>query len=280
MTAILAEAVSEMSFDTDAAAYITAVETADAASLPNNIKFAINNFVIGAKADGFWSAIKAACFLAGPATLNGALVPLVGPAPTNVGGLFVSGDYNQLTGLVGNGSTKYLNSNRSGTAESQNNQHLSLYASASASSGVIIGSGGGVVGASGINAATAENWPFRSRISAFDTPSRGTRSVVGATGFVGLSRSAGASMVTRIAGANETVSQVSTTALNLNFFVFARNNAGSPDAYSSPRLAWYSIGESLDLALLDARLATYMTAIATPTIFPRRRRSRSGGGVL
>jgi hypothetical protein len=57
------------------------------------------------------TAIKASCILAGARTLAGALVPLAGAAPTNVGP-FVSGDYNRKTGLVGDGSTKYLNSNR------------------------------------------------------------------------------------------------------------------------------------------------------------------------
>jgi hypothetical protein len=43
----------------------------------------VNAFVKGCKADGIWSAIKASCILAGADTLAGALVPLVGAAPTN-----------------------------------------------------------------------------------------------------------------------------------------------------------------------------------------------------
>jgi len=125
--------------DPDAAAYITAVEAADTAAgqtggLEEKTKIAIDNFVLGCKADGIWSAIKASCILAGARTLSGALVPLAGTAPTNVGGLFLSGDYNRKTGLVGDGSTKYLDSNRANNADPQNNAHFSIYQSSSAQS--------------------------------------------------------------------------------------------------------------------------------------------------
>jgi hypothetical protein len=98
--------------DPDAEAYIAAVEAADLAADPTAepletaTKVAIHSFVKGAKADGFWPAIKASCILAGARTLQGALVPLVGAAPTNFN--FVSGDYNRKTGLAGNGINKYL----------------------------------------------------------------------------------------------------------------------------------------------------------------------------
>jgi hypothetical protein len=67
--------------DPDAAAYITAVETADGQALEERTKIAIDNFVLGCKADGIWTAIKASCILSGARTLAGALVPLVGTAP-------------------------------------------------------------------------------------------------------------------------------------------------------------------------------------------------------
>jgi hypothetical protein len=68
------------------------------------------------KADGTFSAIKAACLLCGARTLAGALVPLVGTAPTNVADGFVSGDYTRggaTPGLKGDG-TSYLDSGRAG----------------------------------------------------------------------------------------------------------------------------------------------------------------------
>jgi hypothetical protein len=43
--------------------------------------------------------------------------------------------------------------------------------------------------------------------------------------------------------------------------VYADNNSGSATAFSASRLGFYSIGESLDLALLDSRVSTLYTAI-------------------
>jgi len=55
-------------YDTDAQAYITAVETADSASLETGVKDAINSFVVYCKAQGIWTAINASCILAGART--------------------------------------------------------------------------------------------------------------------------------------------------------------------------------------------------------------------
>lgn len=115
-------------YDTDAQSYITAVETADGQSLEVGVKDAINAFVVGCKSDGIWNAIKASCILAGARTTNGALVPLVGTAPTpNNFDLVGDTDYDRKTGLKGNGTNKYLNSNYSDSTGSQNNRHVSAY---------------------------------------------------------------------------------------------------------------------------------------------------------
>ena len=121
-------------YDADAQAYFTRVEGAsgDNQQLEFAVKAAINTFVLGCKSDGIWTAIKASCILAGARTLNGALQPLVGTAPTNVSSLFVAGDYNRKTGLLGNGTTKYLDSNRNNNADPQNSNHNAVYVSTAA----------------------------------------------------------------------------------------------------------------------------------------------------
>lgn len=252
-------------YDEDAGNYIQAVEAADGQVLEPATRQAINNFVIGCKADGIWNAIKASCILAGARTLNGALVPLVGTAPTNFN--FVAGDYNRKTGLVGNGSTKYLNSNRSQVVDPQNNHHLAAYITASGT-GIAIGVRAepiDAIGDSNLSFALASNYPFRSRISVFNTQTQGTRSTVGATGLLALSRSANSSFVSRLSGTNETITSTTAVPLAGNIGVFARirTDTSSVDAYSNARLAFYSIGESLDLALLDARVTTLINAFAT-----------------
>lgn len=245
-------------FDDDASTYIEAVEAADTQALETNVRYAINNFVIGCKQDGTWSAIKASCILAGARTLTGALVPLAGTAPTNPGNVFVSGDYNRKTGLVGNGSTKYLLTNRNNNSDPQDNFHLSAYVSAAANSGLFI------IGCrDNTNSSQSEIYPggggivCRARVNANVI----LGSSESATGFVGTVRAQSASWSGRVQGLSGSASQVSTTPTAVNLTVFARNTSGSIGSYANPRLAFYSVGESLSLALLDARVTDLITAI-------------------
>jgi hypothetical protein len=233
-------------FDPEITAYIAAVETADGQALEPAVKTAYINFILGCKADGIWNAIKASCILAGARTRLGALTPLVGTAPTSFN--FVDGDYNRKTGLVGDGSTKYLDSNRNNNADPQDNAHMSAFAS-SAMDGGWIGGGGVLTGSTGIMPLTVMR--SRNRNATLDTSA-----VTLASGFCGISRGAAASYTLRHAGANSTVTRSSQAPANASVFVFER---GASD-YTFSRLAFYSIGESLDLALLDARVTDLINA--------------------
>jgi hypothetical protein len=243
-------------------AYLQAVEVADNEALEQGVQQAVNQFVIGCKADGIWSAIKASCILAGARTLTGALVPLVGTAPTNFN--FVSGDYNRKTGLVGNGTTKYLNSNRNCNADPQDSHHLSVYASTAATSislryPTYIGAGGADTGTTAFARDASNGQLFaRNRSSSFDLLGGGSD-----TGLIGVSRSASTGFVFRRSATNAAYTRASQTPLNANLFVYNTNLSGpASDSYSNARLAFYSIGESLDLALLDARVTTLINAFA------------------
>jgi hypothetical protein len=254
--------------DPDAEAYIAAVEAADEAASPGigalepAVRLAIIRFVLGCKENGFWPAIKASCILAGARTLTGALVPLVGAAPTNNN--FVSGDYNRETGLVGDGSTKYLDSNRNNNSDPQDNHHLSVFCSTAETSGnfgIYIGAGDIGVGASQLGRASspATDQLFRSRLNAStDAAPSLASNQGGATGFIGLSRSSSASFQGRVAAASSTYARASQQPGAEDIFVFKRATAGITTA----RLAFYSIGESLDLTLLDARVTTLINAFA------------------
>jgi hypothetical protein len=243
-----------IAYDPDAAAYIAAVEAEDEEALEPAIRLAYDRFIRGCKSDGIWDAIKASCILAGARTLDGALVPLVGTAPTNNN--FVSGDYNRETGLVGNGSTKYLNSNRNNNADPQNNRHLAINITDNGSgvSSLLIGCGASNdVGRSVIARVYAQGDFFRL--------SNSSGSIVNSinSGFVAATRSLSASFVARTGGSNATFTQTSETPRNEDTGVFARiNNSG----HSNARLSFYSIGESLDLAKLDTRVSTLMTDLA------------------
>ena len=259
LSAPVPSVVTTAALDSDAAAYIAAVEAADGQSLEVDVKTAINNFIVGCKADGIWTALKASCILSGARTLSGALVPLVGTAPTNNN--FVSGDYNRETGLVGNGSTKYLDSNRNNNADPQNSKHISAYVTTAPTTGgvtdsngypVCIGAGTGATGSSEIfrdnNATTGSTRSNCATASTFT--GAGT-----ATGLLATSRSSSSSYVARFISSNQTITQTSQTPFNGTIGVFKAGSGSAANAtYHNGRLAFYSIGESLDLALLDARV--------------------------
>jgi hypothetical protein len=242
--------------DPDAGRYIAAVEAADGQLLEFAVGKAMNNFIVGCKADGTWDAIKASCILSGARTLAGALVPLAGTAPTNNG--FVSGDYNRKTGLVGNGSTKYLNSNRNNNADPQNNTHLALNLS-TAMSGTVAAIGAQTV------SPTCQSLIFSSA-GTLDVRINSTSSYTPAAnvvlGFLGVSRSTSATIVSRSSSVTASSSNSSTSPTSLSTFIFARNLDGSPNIHTSARCNFYSIGESLDLALLDTRVTTMINAFA------------------
>jgi hypothetical protein len=238
--------------DPDAAAYIAAVEAADTQALEPAVRAAINDFVVGCKADGIWSAIKASCILAGARTLTGALVPLAGAAPTNFN--FASGDYDRKTGLVGDGSTKYLNSNRNNNADPRESKHLSVYKTSNpVIDGGLIGSSPASSVASWILEGTIENYRVNTSSSVSVSP------LYPDVGFVGVSRSSAAFSDRRYSGAtySDGSSASNPSSQSIEVFRAANNVILTP---TDARLAFYSIGESLDLALLDARVTALINA--------------------
>jgi hypothetical protein len=242
--------------DPDAAAYIAAVEAADSNTLEDGVKTAIDAFVVGCKADGIWSAIKASCILAGARTLTGALVPLVGTAPTNVSNLFVSGDYNRETGLVGNGSTKYLNTNRNNNADPQNNFHAAVYATTGSTNASVYLGTGPITNETGATNFGRDGSLVFSRARCSDAGVGPTQTAVL---LVGVSRSSSSSFTLRANSTSYTRSFTSQTPYNGNLNVFATTNGSFP---TNSRLAFYSIGEALDLVLLDNRVTALINAFA------------------
>jgi len=270
-----------MSYDTDAQAYFTAVESADTQALETGVKNAINAFVVGCKTDGIWNAIKASCILAGARTRLGALTPLVGTAPTNFN--FVDGDYNRKTGLVGDGSTKYLDSNYAYASGLQNNKHVSVFASTSqqptaspicyAGSSLLTNS---TIARTQIIILETNNLKLASRCSDETTATSAGNN--NANGLIAVSRALSASYIQRGNATSESINVTSLTGAENNMFIFRRNNSSSAIA-TTARLSFYSIGESLDLALLDARLTTLMAALGDDATYSTLRRNHAFIGV-
>ena len=259
---------SVFTYDEDAGNYIQAVEAADEADTPGigalepATRQAINNFVVGCKQDGIWDAIKASCILAGARTTNGALIPLKGTAPMPYNfDLVGDTDYDRKTGLKGNASNKYLDTNVKPSDGLQDNAHFSTYVTStstvanrdyigavvttpSVTSSQILDNNGSINFS--INMSAGAQQPF-STGNAF-------------TGFFGARRSSSLSVNYRYNASTVTASVSSVAPANVNFIVFGRNLNGSPDRLSDRAHTFYSIGESLDLAKLDARVTDLITA--------------------
>jgi hypothetical protein len=205
------------------------------------------------------SLIKASCFMQGARTLSGSLVPLAAdmPAPTNFN--FVAGDYNRRTGL-GNpaNATKYLNSNRNSNSDPQDDTHIAVWISTQSTggaNGIFLAAGDFVTpGSSALQTANFNAIMFtRSRNAT------GFAAATKVTGFFGLSRNSSTAYSRRFSGSTATETSISQTPVNDNYFVF-RGNAATP-SITNARLSFYSIGESLDLAILDARITALANAI-------------------
>ena len=249
-----------ISADADVLAYVLAVESADGQQLESGVISAVDAFISGCKSDGIWSAIKASCILAGARTLSGALVPLVGSAPTNNN--FVTGDYNRETGLKG-GSPKRLIANRLNNADPQNSKHLAVYKTepeATAADSIVIGTR--LVGSMGqshlYTQATSGRQYFAANSVDFGFRTNGGDSTT-AIGLIAVSRNSGTNIVRRLYGVSTNTANNSTTPNSEALRVFSSNaNA----MHSTSRVSFYSIGEHLDPALLETRVSNLMTALA------------------
>lgn len=231
--------------DSDALAYIAAVEAADGQALEEGVATAFTDFIVGCKADGIWSALKASCILAGARTLPGALVPLVGTAPTNFN--FVSADYNRETGLKGNGSTKRINTNRAGNVDPINDMHLAVFSTE-------------IIGTYPLGAAGNLDQLIDGRTRNRSSNLYGTNTSISerTNKLWAASRNSSSGFFVRQNNADFYFTQIS---VNQSTGYFYTHNNGFSTFFGG-RIAFYSIGESLDLAALDTRVSTLMTDLA------------------
>ena len=211
-----------------------------------------NAFISGCKLDGTWDSIKASCVMAGWSNLSGALTPLAGVAPSGFN--LASGDYSRASGLKGDGSTKYLDSNRNNNADPQNSQHMAVFIATGNTEGAVIGAGDVTTGATHILPnPIANRMLYRNRsINNDDVTGQAA-----ATGFVGMSRAASSIFSARSSSVSTTFTRNSEVPAAGTVRVFSRSAA----SFSAARLSFYSIGESLDLALLDNRVTVLMSGI-------------------
>ena len=241
--------------------YISAIEEADGQELETGVIEAIDDFIVGLKTDGIWDSLKASCILAGARTLNGALIPLVGTAPTNSN--FENSDYNRKTGLKGNGSNKSLSTNRNNNQDPAANRHISVYTTEKqqTSSGTYLG--GVLIGSAVPSSIIFSNQGLTSRLTlnsaALIGNNASTLNLSEEVGLVGISRSNTTSVTGRTNKTNTTGNfSYTATPGSATLRVFSQSNSTS---FSNGRISFYSIGEFLDLAKLDDRVSALMSAL-------------------
>jgi len=145
-----------------------------------------------------------------------------------------------------------LDSNRNNNADPQDSKHLAIYQSSLATFSSLLIATTNVSGRSALISFTPGG--ISSRISSeVVTANNGN-----AVGFVGGVRTSSTATSTRVGGADFPETVTSQFPVNQNLGVFA---TGGGAANTDARLAFYSIGESLDLALLDARVTDLINAI-------------------
>ena len=179
--------------------------------------------------------------------------------PTNVANNFVSSDYSRTTGLKGDGIGKYLDSNRANDADGQNDNHLAVYATEKGSVGKsyigVIPSGATNVRRIFLRSTGTMLYYANDALLAESSVWDGTATLHG------VARTGAASGTARSSGTDYAGTAASSTPPSLSQYVFAQNNNGTADGFSSGRLAFYSIGSALDLAALDNRVTQLVTGI-------------------
>lgn len=178
--------------------------------------------------------------------------PTAYPQPVN----FVSGDYSRSLGLKGDGSTKYIDSNRANDADGQDDKHIAFYAEADSASGYM----GSLIRSPSV--VPTQLYAGTDVVRGYVNNETATsRTYTG--GFAGTQRIDSTTVELRSSDATiETTGIPSIAGNSLNTFVFARNDVGTANAFTDARISFYSIGASLDLALLDAKVSALMSQIA------------------
>jgi len=243
--------------DADALDYLDRMAAADGASVEVGVATAVDAFFRDSKASGVFDALKACCILAGARTLAGALVPVVGDAPTNVANGFVSGDYSRTAGLTGDG-TSYLDSGFA--IDEPENYHQCAYITTKPTvNTVFVGS----------DNASQQRYLLYSNVAADET-----RAISGQTGtpyfggsgsleagFKGVLRASASDFEARASATTSSVSSAAGDATSLNSFVFSNNLNGTSSGAGDAAIAFYSIGTSLSLEDLDTAVTNLITAI-------------------
>ena len=240
------------SFDADAQSFFDRVTTAGG-TLSNTEKAAVNTLVIQMKADGTWSPMKA-------------IYPMVGASAaacaqnlksSSFTGTFTSGWTFASTGVTGNGTSSYMQTNLipNTALSSVDSSHLSYYSRTNISSGEVeMGSN-----SSGSNPAFYLIFSFLGTGFSGINAAQGTRPSAAnpTTGLLLGSRVNSTQEKYYLNNVSQTRTANSTNLSLLNTLIGCYNAVGTPNLFSTKECAFASIGDGLT----DTQASDFYTAI-------------------
>jgi len=201
----------------------------------------------------YWDDMESAASFVGVG-IQGVTVPLRDGMPTLTNNNFVAGDLDPLTGLLSDGSTKYLATGLTGTDLSQNDHSLSVYASSGATTGFLSG-------IYGTNFTRTISLALASTTTNFysTAPLDSSSKITSTPSLVGLSRSASTEFTARTNQGDETFTRTSGIPNTGGLSLYA---VGAGVAPTTARLATYHAGPALNLATLEGLQDTLISEIA------------------
>ena len=216
----------------------------------------------------YWDDMGSAASFVGVG-IQGVTVPLKSTMPTLTNNNFVVGDLDQLTGLKGDASTKYIDTN---VADNING-------STDISAGIYVTEGselefdayfGSSENGTGENKTLLSNG-YATSIRVFSDVGDNTPSALDApTGLISSSRGTSASVDYRADGISGTITRTGETPQGGDMYFFATNNSGPAIRHSDIRAAamhFSTAMSSAELATLEGLQATLLSEIRTAHTF-------------
>lgn len=258
--------------DADAQTYLRAVEAADEQALEQGVQQAVNQFVIGCKADGIWDPAVQLLLFCGARTLAGATIPLKGATPINQG--FLSGNYDRKLGLGDASNTsKYVNTNVPVNVLGSTSHALFAYGNLSTSTGdrELLGRFDGSTSASVLilsewQTGTPIGRAFRSGTFVSNQYPVSTSTSPVSCLIGSRTSSTSASLYFDASSVNNSTNLSLTVGSSAPIYAFGINSSGSPGGFNRSiiqAMGIFSVGlTATEAASLRSRTSTLMSAIS------------------
>lgn len=237
-------------YDADAQAFIDATGITDTTQ-----KSAVNHLVLDLKSYNIWTELVAIYPIIGGTSSTHA-VNLKTPGTYNL--TFATGMTHSSTGMTGNGTTGYANTNFKFTdALNQNSNNYTIYVRTSR-----VGNTSNVMGSRQTTPATIQTWlQLRTSTNILQsTNNTSTASSISNSetkGFWQVNRTTSTGFVLFNNTTKNSFTNSSTGNASINHYLGARNNNGTADLYDTVEISFASMGNGLT----DAEAANFYTAV-------------------